>query len=143
MELSVLKTVNDEVLDALGMLIPQLSPNCRLPAKEDLESIINSKNSEIIIAAEDEKILGSLTLVFVKTPTGKKVWIEDVVVDSTARGKGIGERLVKFAVARASQSGADKIDLTSIPQRVAANKLYQKLGFVKRDTNVYRLIIDG
>ena len=76
-----------------------------------------------------------------KIPTGNKVWIEDVVVDSSARGKGVGEALIQFAVAYVKDQNITSINLTSSPDRVAANKLYQKLGFIKRQTNVYRLTI--
>jgi ribosomal protein S18 acetylase RimI-like enzyme len=70
-----------------------------------------------------------------------KVWIEDVVVDVAARGKGLGKDLMLFAIDYVSQKNISTINLTSSPERIAANKLYQKLGFVKRETNVYRLTI--
>jgi ribosomal protein S18 acetylase RimI-like enzyme len=83
-----------------------------------------------------------MTLVFNKIPTGDKLWIEDVVVDKVARGKGLGKELIQFAIKYAKNKNVKTINLTSSPERVAANKLYQKLGFMLRETNVYRLIIE-
>lgn len=86
----------------------------------------------------DEQILGILTLVTFRIPTGQRAWIEDVVVDSRARGQGAGRQLVETALAHAKQAGCRTVDLTSRPSRQAANRLYQKCGFQARDTNVYR-----
>ena len=124
MKIYKLTTVTDHIVDAFKKLIPQLSSSSTLPNKKDLEGIVNSNNAILFIAEENNVILGTLTLVFNKIPTGDKVWIEDVVVDNAARGKGIGKELTLFAIEYV---------------RVAANKLYQKLGFVKRVTNVYNL----
>lgn len=140
MKIYEVTAVTDEIVNAFRKLIPQLSADSPVPNKSDLEIIINSKNT-IIFIAEEDSILGSLTLVFNKTPTGNKVWIEDVVVDINARGKGVGEKLISFAIDFVSNKGINKIDLTSMPGKIAANKLYQKLGFERRETNVYRLII--
>lgn len=139
MEIYKLLTVTDRVLNAFTSLIPQLSSSCALPTKKNLEDIVNSNNTVLIIAEENNEILGTLTLVFNLIPTGHKVWIEDVVVNSSARGKGVGEKLVQFAIDYTADKNIDKINLTSSPERVAANKLYQKLGFESRETNVYRL----
>ena len=141
MKIYKLETVSDDVLNAFNKLIPQLSTDCILPSKEDMEYIVNSNNTQIFIAEENNEILGTLTLVFNKIPTGGKVWIEDVVVDSAARGQGIGKELILFAIEYTKSKNIEKINLTSSPERVAANKLYQKLGFIKRETNVYRLTI--
>lgn len=126
---------------AFKNLIPQLSSSCVLPTKKDLEYIVNSENTILFVAEDAGVVLGVLTLVFNRIPTGNKVWIEDVVVDKKARGKGVGKALVNFAIAYTSSKNINSINLTSSPERVAANKLYQKLGFVKRKTNVYRLTI--
>lgn len=136
------KAITDDIVRAFEKLIPQLSPNSPIPSKTDLVEIINSKNT-ILFIAEDEIILGTLTLSIYKTPTGNKVWIEDVVVDNDARGKAIGQKLTQYAINYVSKKGFKKIDLTSTPERVAANKLYQKMGFKKRKTNVYRLLIEN
>ncbi len=130
--------VTDALVSAFQNLIPQLSPHSPLPSKSDLEEIINSDNTKVFLAEKD-RIIGTLTLVFTKIPTGNKVLIEDVVVDDAAKGKGVGKELVKFAINYVWSKGINQINLTSIPERIAANRLYQGLGFVKRDTNVYRL----
>lgn len=141
MKIYKLTTVTDQVLDAFRRLIPQLAPDCALPTKKDLESIVNSGTTLLFIAEEDNDILGTLTLVFNKIPTGDKIWIEDVVVDKSARGKGVGVKLMEFSIAYVRNKNIKSINLTSSPDRVAANNLYRKLGFVQRETNVYRLTI--
>ena len=140
MRIYEVRQLTDDIVKAFARLIPQLSPTSQIPSKSDLEELINSDNTRIFLA-EEKDIIGSLTLVFYKIPTGNKVWIEDVVVDSSARGRGIGKKLIEFAIAYVANKDAKQIDLTSTPERVAANKLYQKLGFEKRETNVYRLTL--
>lgn len=141
MKINQCKEISNEVLQALEKLIPQLNDECEIPSKEFLEQIIHSGNSFLFLA-EDEGIIGSLTLILNQVPTGKKAWIEDVVVDEKMRGKGIGKKLIEFAVEFAKNKGILKVDLTSRPERVSANELYKKLGFKRRDTNVYRLEIN-
>jgi ribosomal protein S18 acetylase RimI-like enzyme len=96
-----------------------------------------------LLAKVDDVIVGSLTLVIFHIPTGIRAWIEDVVVDSDARGKGVGEALNTFALAVAKRQDATTVDLTSRPSREAANRLYQRLGFKARETNVYRYQISN
>lgn len=141
MKIYKLLTVTDQVLDAFKRLIPQLAPDCALPTKKDLEAIVNSGTTLLFMAEENNEILGTLTLVFTKIPTGDKLWIEDVVVDKSARGKGVGVKLMEFSIAYAKSKNMKTINLTSSPDRIAANTLYQKLGFIQRETNVYRLTI--
>lgn len=142
MKIYKLTTVTDQVVDAFGKLIPQLAPNCALPTKNDLEALVKSEMTQLFIAEEDEVVLGALTLVFTKIPTGSKVWIEDVVVDSSARGKGVGKQLMAFAIDYVKNQNIKTINLTSSPDRIAANNLYQRLGFMQRETNVYRLTME-
>lgn len=142
MKIYMLTTVNETVLNAFRKLIPQLSSHCVLPTEKDLKDIVNSNSVQLFIAEENNEILGTMTLVFNKIPTGDKLWIEDVVVDKVARGKGLGKELIQFAIKYAKNKNVKTINLTSSPERVAANKLYQKLGFMLRETNVYRLIIE-
>ncbi len=106
--------------------------------KADLENILSSDNVFIITACVNDKIVGALTLVLYWIPTGHKSRIEDVVVDENSRGKGIGEKLIRYAIEKAKQADAASVDLTSKPNRTSANRLYQKIGFTKRETNVYR-----
>jgi ribosomal protein S18 acetylase RimI-like enzyme len=87
--------------------------------------------------------VGSLTLAMFRIPTGVRAWIEDVVVDESARGRGVGEALTQEALGRARAAGARTVELTSRPSREAANRLYLRLGFEVRDTNVYRFSLEG
>jgi ribosomal protein S18 acetylase RimI-like enzyme len=130
--------VDDDVMAAFERLIPQLSRSNPPPTREFLARIAASEASHLLLAVEDGVILGSLTLVSFPIPTSIRAWIEDVVVDDGARGKGVGAALNKEALARAEAAGATTVDLTSRPSREAANRLYQRLGFEARETNVYR-----
>jgi len=138
MEIFRATEITEDIVTAFGQLIPQLCPSCKLPSKVDLEEIVQSENTVLFLAKEKE-VVGALILVFYRIPTGIKVWIEDVVVDENMRGKGIAKQLTQHAIDFASSRGVSQIDLTSSPTRIAANKLYQKLGFEKRDTNAYRI----
>jgi ribosomal protein S18 acetylase RimI-like enzyme len=132
-------TVSDELVAAFARLVPQLSSSARVPTREEIEAIVSSPATTIILAHDDGgTIIGSLTLVVFRTPTGVRAWIEDVVVDRAARGEGVGGALVEEAVRLASEANARTLDLTSRPARGAANSLYEKAGFKMRDTNVYR-----
>jgi ribosomal protein S18 acetylase RimI-like enzyme len=135
---TVCKAVTPEIVDAIARLIPQLSRSAPAPSEEELAEIATSPASHLLIASVDDAIVGSLTLIVFRIPTGVRAWIEDVVVDETARGRGVGEALNREAVRIARELGAITVDLTSRPSREAANRLYQRLGFIERDTNVYR-----
>src|SRR5690606_22046590 len=111
MKIYKLITVTDEVVHAFEKLIPQLAPDCTLPSKEDLQAIVDSNHTILFMAEEHNELLGTLTLVLNKIPTGNKVWIEDVVVDSSARGKGVGEALIQFAVAYVKDQNITSINL--------------------------------
>ena len=128
-----------EVLVALNRLLPQLSSSAQLVTDEEFAEIVTSAATHLLIARDDDgTVLGAMTLVTFRIPTGVRAWIEDVVVDGEARGRGVGEALNRAAIDLAYRLGSTTIDLTSRPSRAAANLLYQKLGFVARDTNVYR-----
>lgn len=133
--------VDDELVQAFELLIPQLSRSNPAPDAEALRAIVESEASTLLIARDDERdgaIVGSMTLAMFLIPTGRRAWIEDVVVDGDARGKGVGFLLNERALEIAKEAGARTVDLTSRPSREAANRLYQRLGFVERETNVYR-----
>jgi ribosomal protein S18 acetylase RimI-like enzyme len=130
--------VTDELIQAFERLIPQLSSSSPPPSRAYLTRIARSEASTLLVAEDEGVILGSLTLVVFLIPTGIRAWIEDVVVDDAARGKGVGGALNNHALALATELGATTVDLTSRPSRDAANRLYQQLGFERRDTNVYR-----
>ncbi|MGH1506045.1 MAG: GNAT family N-acetyltransferase [Acidimicrobiales bacterium] len=130
--------VTPELVEAFGRLIPQLSSSNPPPSAEVLEAIVSSEASTLLLAIEGDVVLGSLTLAMFRIPTGLRAWIEDVVVDDAARGKGVGRLLNEHAIEVARAAGATTVDLTSRPTREAANRLYQRIGFVARETNVYR-----
>ena len=137
-EISICEEVTEAVVSAFAELIPQLSRSSPLPTAEELHHIVAHEASTILLATEAETILGSMTLVLFPIPTGMRAWIEDVVVDESARGLGIGEALNRRALEIAGNAGAKTVDLTSRPSREAANRLYKRLGFVTRETNIYR-----
>ncbi len=141
--IEVATSVTDELVAAFERLIPQLSSSSPPPTREHLARIVDSESCSLLIARDREQIVGSLTLVVFPIPTGARAWIEDVVVDSSVRGKGVGEALNLKALEIARAEGAVTVDLTSRPSREAANRLYQRIGFVKRDTNVYRYDLKG
>ncbi len=137
--ISTVATVDDELIEAFAMLIPQLSRSSAPPDLATLDAIVSSDASTVLIARNEAgAIVGSMTLVVFRIPTGVRAWIEDVVVDESARGHGVGRLLNERALEIARQAGAKTVDLTSRPSREAANRLYQRIGFVARDTNVYR-----
>ncbi len=136
--ISEVTEVDDDIVDAFARLIPQLSKSNPPPSADQLRSMASSRSSVLLIARDGDKIVGSLTLALFRIPTAMRAWIEDVVVDESARGKGVGQALNDAALERAREAGAKTVDLTSRPSREAANRLYQRIGFVQRDTNVYR-----
>ncbi len=136
--------MSQKVYDAFERLIPQLSSSAKIPSWDELSDLISSK-AGIVLAAVDEddpeeKILGTMTLVIFRIPTGLRAWVEDVVVDNAERGKGIGEKLIRAAIERAKTEGCRTIDLTSNPKREAAHRLYKRCGFEIRETCVFRRI---
>ena len=133
----------DEVVDAFARLIPQLSTTAAPPDRQALLDIIAAPSNTVLLARDSsnsERIVGALTLVMFRIPTALRAWIEDVVVESTARGRGVGEALTEEAIRIAQSRGARTIDLTSRRSRAAAHRLYEKVGFVVRDTNIYRYV---
>jgi ribosomal protein S18 acetylase RimI-like enzyme len=130
--------VDDDLVDAFERLIPQLSSSSPPPSAAQLDELVSSPDTVLFLARVDGRILGSLTLAFYRIPTGLKAWIEDVVVDAEARGHGVGAELNLAALAEAKARGAKDVSLTSRPSREAANRLYRRIGFEARETNVYR-----
>jgi ribosomal protein S18 acetylase RimI-like enzyme len=135
--------VNDELVQAFSRLIPQLSRSSPPPTAVQLGEMIAAGATDVLLARLDGAIVGTLTLVTFRIPTGVRAWIEDVVVDDAARGHGVGDLLNRYALDLARQKGAKTVDLTSRPSREAANRLYQRIGFQPRDTNVYRFSLDA
>jgi len=130
--------VDDELVEAFARLVPQLSSSSPPPTREQLAELVDGPDTVLFVARVDGRIMGSLTLAFYRIPTGLKAWIEDVVVDDDARGRGVGAALNEAALAAARRRGAKDVSLTSRPSREAANRLYQRIGFERRETNVYR-----
>ena len=127
------------LIEVLEQLLPQLSSSATMPSEEYIESMLNNENFYLFVAEHEGAIVGMLSLVVVDIPTGRKAWIEDVVVDSRARGLHIGQALVEMAKVCAKEVGAKKIYLTSNPSRKAAHALYKKCGFEEYDTTVFRV----
>lgn len=129
---------SDKLYHSVLKLLPQLDPRSQPPSKNLLKNLLSSESIDFFVAESDLKeIAGILTLTKYPNITGMKFWIEDVVVDESFRGKGAGEMLTRAALNHARALGASEVKLTSRPSRIAANKLYQKLGFVQYETNVY------
>ncbi len=142
--IEVATEVGDDIVEAFARLIPQLSKSSPPPSKAELQAIADHEACFLLVAREDDgTILGSLTLVVFPIPTAVRAWIEDVVVDDAARGKGVGELLNRRALEISAENGAKTVDLTSRPSREAANRLYQRIGFEQRDTNVYRYALSA
>lgn len=137
-DIDIATEVTDELCDAMARLVPQLSSSNPPPDRDALRQIVDSDASVLFLARDGDEVVGTLTLVLFRIPTGIRAWIEDVIVDEAGRGKGVGRLLNEAAIAHAFASGAITVDLTSRPTREAANRLYRRLGFVVRDTNVYR-----
>ncbi len=127
-----------ELLEALQRLLPQLSPGRPVPTTVQLKELMAAHGSTLLLARDDlGRVVGTLTLVVFRTTTELRARIEDVVVDESARGKGLGEELVREALRLAQERGARSVNLTSRPDRAAANRLYERIGFERRETNVY------
>jgi ribosomal protein S18 acetylase RimI-like enzyme len=134
----VLREVTDEVVEAFGVLLPQLSRSAPPADRAVLEGVVSSPAITLLVARADGKISGTLSLVMFPIPTGLRAWIEDVIVDEAARGQGIGQVLTIEALRIAGQAGARTVDLTSRPSREAAGRLYERVGFQSRSTRLYR-----
>ncbi len=133
-------SVTDELVGAIGHLLPFLSSSSPPPSADELAEIVGSAATILLIARDGTAgpIVGTLTLALFRIPTGVRAWIEDVIADEAVRGRGCGEALTREALRIASQRGARTVELTSRPSREAANRLYRRLGFSLRETNVYR-----
>lgn len=136
--------VTPELVEAFVRLTPLLSKSNPAPGAEQLGEICASPATVLLMAVDDDgRFVGTLTLALFRIPTALRAWIEDVIVDDAARGQGIGEALTREAIRVAGERGAKTVDLTSRPSREAANRLYQRVGFELRDTNVWRLTLEA
>ena len=133
--------LTSELENGLKKLLPQLSSSAQMPTSAQIENLLADSNTHLLVAEIDGAIAGILSLVIVNIPTGRKAWIEDVVVDSEFRGQKIGFKLVEKAEDIAADLGVKKIYLTSNPSRQAAHKLYKNCGFEEYSTCVFRKIL--
>ncbi len=142
LDIEQVETASKEMVEALNRLMPQLTTNAVHYDQGMLEGLLSAPGTSLF-AGRDEtgKICGTYTLCETVSPTGTKMWLEDVVVDEACRGRGYGQQMIEHAVATSRAKGAKSLNLTSKPQREAANRLYRRCGFVLRDTNVYRYTI--
>jgi ribosomal protein S18 acetylase RimI-like enzyme len=138
----VLDEVTDEVVEAFGRLLPQLSSSARPLDAAALRTVVSSPAVTVLLARSSGRIAGSLTLAMFPIPTGLRAWIEDVVVDESARGAGIGTVLTQEALRLAQAAGARTVDLTTRPAREAAGRIYERAGFRQRETRLYRYSFD-
>lgn len=134
----MLDKVTSEVVEAFSRLLPQLSRSAPPLGQAELEAVVNCPVNTVLLARSGGAIIGTLTLVMFPLPSALRAWIEDVVVDESARGQGTGETLTREALRIAREAGARTVDLTSRPSREAAGRLYERLGFSIRDSRVYR-----
>ena len=140
MQLEIVTKADEEIYEAFQRLVPQLTDNNPPPSLNDLADLVRDSSSTLIIARNDNNdIIGALTLAVYRVPTGIRSVIEDVIVDISTRGEGVGEALMLRGIELAREKGAGNISLTSNPMRVAANKLYLRVGFTKRETNAYQM----
>ncbi|HEY8645740.1 MAG TPA: GNAT family N-acetyltransferase [Gaiellaceae bacterium] len=131
-------TEADEALaEAVARLVPQLSPKREPAGIVELVELVATPGTSLIVARDGAAVLGMLTLIVYRVPTGLRAWIHDVVVDEAARGRGVGEALTREALRQAEDAGAISVELTTRQEREAANRLYLRLGFEQRETNVY------
>lgn len=146
MGVELVSDVTPDLEATFGRLIGQLSRSATPMNAEQIEGFLAQECVDLLVFRDEDAddsgvapILGMLTLVTFEIPTGWRAWVEDVVVDEAARGKGVGASLVAAAIDLAKKRGAKTVDLTSRPSREAANRLYQRSGFELRETNVYRM----
>ncbi|MEG1622499.1 MAG: GNAT family N-acetyltransferase [Alistipes sp.] len=138
MRIYQVEAITPEFVQAVMQLIPQLSLRAALPTAEQLQQVVDSSTARLFAAQEQGRMVGMLTLAWYETPTGRRAWIEDVVVDELMRGRGIGRALLHEAMAAAQELRVSSLSLTSAPTRVAARKLYVEEGFEIYNTTVYK-----
>ncbi|MGE0795326.1 MAG: N-acetyltransferase family protein [Acidimicrobiia bacterium] len=135
--------VTDELVEAIGRLLPNLSRSAPPPTADEVREMVETPTTVLFVARDDSgRIVGTLTLVLFRIPTGLRAWIEDVIADPEASGQGIGRLLSQAALDEAARRGARTVDLSSRPSREAANHIYRSMGFQARETNVYRKVLE-
>ncbi|MEV6480419.1 GNAT family N-acetyltransferase [Streptomyces sp. NPDC051576] len=142
-QVEVVREATDELVDAFGRLLPQLSSTAEPLDRAAVGRMVSCTANTVLVARAEGTVVGTLTLVLLPLPTGVRGRVEDVVVDSAARGRGIAALLTNEALRIAREAGARTVDLTSRPDRAAANRLYERLGFRARGSTVYRFTLEG
>jgi len=136
MRIEHVSEASDELVETICALLPQLTEARTPPTLDQLQDVVT--NQTLLVArGDDGTVLGTLTFVLYRVSSGVKGRIEDVIVDESARGQGVGEALVREGMRLANEAGVLMLELTSMPYRQAANRLYRRLGFVRKPTNVY------
>ncbi|GAA2937266.1 MULTISPECIES: GNAT family N-acetyltransferase [Streptomyces] len=138
----IIREPSEELVDAFGRLLPQLSTTARPLDRAAVDRLVSADANTVLVARADGAITGTLTLVLLPLPSGLRGRVEDVVVDDAARGQGIAGLLIEEALRLARRAGARTVDLTSRPDRAAANRLYERLGFQARESTVHRYTVD-
>ena len=139
MRIDVATEATQELVDALTSLLPQLNPELKPVTIERLSRVIGDPATTLLVVREDGRIVGAAAVLVYATPAYVKARIEDVVVDEHARGKGVGEALVRRCLEVARERGAEIVELQSARWREVANRLYPRMGFQLRESNLYRL----
>ena len=144
-----MKLMDTTIISPVACEVPHYEAVCRLMGQlttrsiafslEDYQRLLASPSSKLFLLSCEDRVVGMLTVGMYASPTGTKAWIEDVVVDESLRGSGLGRVLVEHAIAFCKEEGIDTVYLTSNPKRVAANALYQAVGFVRKETNMYKM----
>ena len=134
-----INTYSAEYHEAMQRFLDQLTTHPMTLTETMFRQLIDSENSHLFFLMKEGQIAGMLTVGIYYSPTGGKAWIEDVVVDETFRGQGLSKQLVAHAIEFVKSQQIPSLMLTSNPKRIAANKLYQAMGFSQKETNVYRM----
>jgi ribosomal protein S18 acetylase RimI-like enzyme len=138
LDVEVARRVDEDLVEAAARLVPQLSSSARVPDAWELDQIIKAPGTTLLIAKEGHHIVGMLTLHTFRAATGIHAWIQDLIVDAPSKGHGVSELLTKEAVRLATEQGARTAELTSRPSNFGTARVYERLGFERRQTHLYR-----
>ncbi len=137
MRIEEVTEASEELLEAIHRLLPQLTEARTPPTLEQLAETVAAQTMLVALDDATRAVIGTLTLITYRVSSGLKARIEDVIVDESARGQGVGDALVREGMARAGAAKVLMLELTSMPYRESANRLYKRLGFIRKPTNVY------
>jgi GNAT superfamily N-acetyltransferase len=143
MRIEAVREATTEVEEALARLLPQLNPTLPVPTMERLQALMADPAVTVLIARDGDEIIGTATVIVYTTPFWIKARLDEVVVDQSVRGKGVGEAIVQACLDVARERGAQVAELQSGrgPARDVANRLYRRMGFQLRDSNLYRFTL--